>query len=285
MIIHFIEYLKSFFRILNHPLNRKQKVKAAGRVLWWKANQLFFHLPAVVTLHNTKMKCICPPESSYGSLVLYCNYPEYSEMRLLGKLLKPDSIFLDVGANIGVYTLLAASKIKKGKIYSFEPVSTVVDILYQNVRINHLEDRVTIMDKVVSDHTGQEMFVIQEISEYSHISSDQTLKVKPVPSIKLDDFFKLKKISFIDVVKIDVEGAEMKVLKGLERYLRLGKVGALIVELNKRNNFYGTDSNKIIDYLRSLNFRIYKLDEGINLIDLLTVEENQTMNVIAILNV
>lgn len=284
MIIHFIEYLKSFFRILNHPLNRKQKVKAAGRVLWWKANQLFFHLPAVVSLHNTKMKFICFPTSSFGSLVVYCNLPEYPEMKFFEKILKPDSVFIDVGANVGVYTLLAAEKIKKGKIYSFEPVSTVVDILYQNVRINHLEDRVTIIDKVVSDHTGQEMFVIQEISEYSHISSDQTLKVKPVPSIKLDDFFKLKKISFIDVVKIDVEGAEMKVLKGLEKYLRLGKVRNLIVELNRRNSFYGTNSNQIIDYLKKLNFKVYKLDERINLEEIKYISQDQTLNVIAILN-
>ena len=284
MVIHFIEYLKSFFRILNHPLNRKHKVKAAGRVLWWKVNQLFFHLPAVVTLHNSKMKFICSPTSSFGSLVVYCNLPEYPEMKFLEKKLKPNSVFIDVGANIGVYTLLAAAKIKKGRIYSFEPIPAVVDILYQNIRTNNLVDRVTIVEKVASDQTGQEKFVTQEISEYSHISPDQTSKSNIISSVKLDDFCKLEKIDFIDVIKIDVEGAEMKVLKGLEKYLRLGKVRNLILELNKRNSFYGTSSNQIVDYLKKLNFRVYKLDERINLEEIEHINEDKTLNVIAILN-
>lgn len=279
-----IEYLKSFVRILNHPLNRQYKVKAAIRILWWKINQLFFHMPAVLILHNTEVKIICPPWSSYGSLVVYCNLPEYPEMKFLEKIIKQNSIFIDVGANIGVYTLLAAAKIKKGKIYSFEPVPKALDTLYQNIQINSLQDKVTVVEKVASDKTGEERFKNFDISEYSHISSNQASDTIKIPAVKLDDFCKTKKIDRVDLIKIDVEGAEMKVLRGLEKYLVSGKVKHLIVELNERNRFFGESSNQIIEYLRNLNFRVYRLDKENNLEELKQVDETKTLNVIAILD-
>lgn len=267
-----IDKLNSFFSILKHPMNRKHKLNAAGRILWWKINQLFFHLPAVVTFNSNKMQFICPPTSSYGSLVVYCNLPEYPEMKFLEKILKSNSVFIDVGANIGVYTILAAAKIKKGKIYSFEPIPSVLDILYQNIQINNMHDKVKVLEKVVSDNTGEESFVIQDISEYSHIASNQTSKSVLIPSVKLDDFCRSEKIDFIDVVKIDVEGEELKVLRGLENYLKSGKVGVLIVEFN---------SNQVVDYLKKFKYTVFKINEKLNLEEI--KKDDQTLNLIAFL--
>lgn len=283
-MIIIIEYFNSFFRILNHPLNKDQKLKAAFRILWWKFNQLFLHIPSVITLSGSNIKCVCYPESSYSGMVVYNNLPEYPEMLFLGKVLKPQSVFLDVGANIGVFTLMAASKIKSGKIYSFEPVASVLSILHNNVRLNNLEDRVTIVEKVASDQTGYERFVSHEISEYSHISVDKSSKTVRIPSIRLDTFCKENKINFIDVVKIDVEGAELKVLKGMEDYLKFGKVGFLIVELNKRNILFEGGSNQVIDYLTNFGYRIYKIKNDLKLKKLHKMDPNITLNVIAVSN-
>lgn len=283
-MIMIIEYFNSFFRILNHPLNKDEKLKAAFRILWWKFNQLFLHTPCVITLSGSNIKCICYTESSYGGMVVYNNLPEYPEMLFLGKVLKANSVFLDIGANIGVFTLIAASKIKSGKIYSFEPVASVLSILYNNVRLNSLEDRVTIVEKVASDQIGFERFVSHEISEYSHISVDKTSKTVRIPSIRLDTFCKENNINFIDVVKIDVEGAELKVLKGLEDYLKFGKVGFLIVELNKRSILFKGGPNQVIDYLTNFGYRIYKIKNDLKLEELHKMDPNITLNVIAVSN-
>lgn len=280
----FIHYLVQFFKILNHPLNKKQRFKAIGRLLWWKINQLYFHLPAIVALHNSKIKFICHPQSSYGSLIMYCNLPEYREMTFLKKILKQGSIFVDIGANVGAYTILAASVIKTGKIFSFEPMPSALDILYENVKINNLEDRVKIVEKVVSDKTGYERFVGYNISEYSHIAIDKTSKSKKIPSVKLDDFCKDYKIDFIDAIKIDVEGAELKVLKGLEYYLSLNKVGLLILELNKRNILFESESNQAIDYLEKFKYTFYIIDDKLKLEKVNTVDPKQTLNVIVLSN-
>ncbi|MDO8573473.1 MAG: FkbM family methyltransferase [Candidatus Daviesbacteria bacterium] len=267
-----IDKLNSFLAILNHPMNKSKKFNTIGKILWWKVNQLFFHLPAIVTFNNNKMQFICPPASSYGSLVVYCNLPEYPEMVFLEKILKSNSIFIDVGANIGVYTILAAAKIKKGKIYSFEPIPSVLNILYQNIRINNANDRVKVIEKVVSDKNGNEKFVIQDISEYSHISSNQTSKSVLMPSVKLDDFCDKEKISFIDVVKIDVEGEELKVLRGLENYLKSGKVGVLIIEFN---------SNQVIDYLKKFKYTVFKINKKLDLEEI--KKDDQSVNLVAFL--
>lgn len=275
-----MEILRLFFKILNHSLNKKHKVNTIGRILWWKANQLFFHLPVVVTIDKSGMICVCDPKRSYGGLMIYLNLPEYQEMTFFKKILTDKSTFIDVGANIGIYSLLAASIIKKGKIYSFEPSSSVLGDLYQNIRINDLEDRVQILEKVASDKTGYREFVMEDISEYSHIACNKTSNSLSVQSIKLDDFCGNKKISFVDVIKIDVEGAEFQVLKGLETYLKRGKVGILIIELNRSNQSFGTDSNEIIDYLKKLNYHAFKFNEenGLERID--QIDKDQTINVI-----
>lgn len=276
-----IEYFNSFFRILNHPLNKDQKLKAVFRILWWKFNQLFLHIPSVVTLSGSDIKCICYPESSYSGMVVYNNLPEYPEMLFLGKMLKPQSIFLDVGANIGVFTLMAASKIKKGRIYSFEPIPKVLDTLYQNISINQIQDKVKVFKKVVSDKNGIEKFIIQETSEYSHISKSIS-KGTSIPSVKLDDFCKGEKINFIDMIKIDVEGAELKVLKGLEEFLRKGRVKILIVEISTNCQLYGYTQQQVIDYLREIGYLTYILNQELRLIKVKEVGgEVPTFNMIA----
>lgn len=276
-----MDILKLFFTVLNHPLNTKHKINTIGRILWWKANQLFFHLPVIVTIDKSGMRCVCNPNRSYGGLMIYLNLPEYKEMTFFKKILTEKSIFIDVGANIGIYSLLAASIIKKGKIYSFEPVSSVLDDLYQNIRINGLGGRVQVLEKVASDKTGYSEFIAEDISEYSHIIYSKTSKSLTVPSIKLDDFCGNKKISFVDVIKIDVEGAEFQVLKGLEGYLKKGKVGVLIIELNRTNQSFGKDSNEIIGYLKNLNYHVFKFNEEDTLERIDKIDKDQTINVIA----
>lgn len=273
--------LKSFFQILNHSLNRKHKINTILRILWWKVNQLFFHLPTIVTIDKRGMKCICNPKRSYASLIVYMRIPEYNEMTFFKKILTEKSIFIDVGANIGIYSLLAAAVIKKGKIYSFEPVTSVLDDLYQNISLNGLGDMIEVVEKVVSDKTGYSEFIAEDISEYSHITSNKTANSLSLPSVRLDDFCRNKKISFVDIIKIDVEGAEFQVLKGLEDYLKRGKVGTLIIELNRTNQFFGKRSSGIIEYLRKLNYNVFKFNKNNSLVRIDKIDNNKTINVIA----
>jgi len=90
---------------------------------------LFVKVPVIVELTD-RADFICDPKSSYGSLVFYEGLPEYYEMNFLKKKLNTKSIFIDVGANVGVYSLLAASVIKSGKIFAFEVNPQALDVFF-----------------------------------------------------------------------------------------------------------------------------------------------------------
>lgn len=276
-----VELILRLLKILNHPLNKKNKFATFCRIIWWKINRFLFHLPVIIYLNNN-IQCICYPINLYSDLIVYYTLPEYPEMILTKEVLKNKSIFFDIGANMGVFTLLAASKIKQGKIFAFEPIPQALRMLYQNIRINNLDDRVTVLEKVASDKDGLENFNIENFNEFSYISANKGLNNITVSSVRLDTFCKKNNIRFIDLIKIDVEGAEMMVLKGLEELLKKGNIGMLIIELNAGNKRYGSDSQKTLNYLRRFNYLIYQMDNTLKFNKVLNADNNNTYNIVAV---
>ncbi|BCX14784.1 MAG: hypothetical protein KatS3mg088_467 [Patescibacteria group bacterium] len=255
------------------------------RVIFWKINKILIKLPMIMAL-TEDIKCICYPSSSFGSLVVYTRLPEYWEMNFLLDNLNELSTFIDVGANIGVYTLLAASKIKKGKIFSFEIDPRALKNLYENIRLNDLGNRVEVIEKVVSDKNGYESFVFSKESEVSHILTDEkeNKNISKIASIKLDDFIDSRKIRFVDFLKIDVEGAEYKVLKGLSKTLKGKRVGMILFELNSNLTRYGAGSNDVFNLLSGFGYKVYSFLNNGKIRRIKNVEDfpsNKTQNFLA----
>ncbi|MFA5932983.1 MAG: FkbM family methyltransferase [Microgenomates group bacterium] len=280
-----MNYLFSFQKVLNHPNNRNTKINTLGRLLLWKFNQLFLKKTVIVNL-TPEMKCLCYPDSSFGSLIIYTRFPEYEEMNFIYDYLRRDDVFLDVGANIGAHTLMAASKIKNGKIVSFEPSLKALKYLKENIRINHLEALVTIIDKVVSNKDGYEKFISGKHSEIDRIGQkdDSSQVIKLISSITLDKFLTLHRISFVDFIKIDVEGAEFKVMEGLKGYLEKGKIGLILFEVNSNSKSYGYSVGDIISFLEENNYLLYSLRDS-NKISRLTdkdLRSHHTFNILAV---
>jgi FkbM family methyltransferase len=268
-----MNYFKSLIEVLNNPMNKGNKLKALLKIIWWKCNQLFFHIPAIVQL-TPEAQCICHPESSFGGLVIYTRFPEYHDMNFIYNLVKTDDIFFDVGANIGTYSLLAASKITNGKIYAFEPVLLNIDKLSQNIKLNNFDNRIEIIEKVVTDSNGIEPFVSCEITEISHISHLNGFKEEKhlmLPSVKLDTFAKENGVSYVETLKIDVEGAEYKVLEGFNEYLTEGNVGVLLIELSPKAKFFGIEPTKVFTFLIQRNYNLYTFNRS-NRLDLMDVD-------------
>lgn len=279
-----MNYLFSFQKVMDHPNNKNAKINALGRLFLWKLNQLFFHKTITINL-TPEMKCICHPDSSFGSLIIYTKLPEYEEMNFIYDFLKKDDTFLDVGANIGAHTLMAASKIKTGKIFSFEPSLKALKYLRENIKINKLMKIVTIVNKVVSNKNGFEKFMLGKHSEIDKITEKgDSTDIKMIPSIVLDKFLLKNKIKYVNLIKIDVEGAELKVLEGLKNYLSNRKVGLIIFEINSNCKAYGYTSSDIFRFLNQNDFIIYTLKNNNMLSKLTTKDINSphTFNAVAI---
>ncbi len=269
--------IKSLLSILSHPLNKNDKWNTVLRVLWWKMNQLLFRLPAVVELVPGR-KIICYPDSSSGGLIIYKRLFDYEEMMFLQKHLNSTSTFIDVGVNIGDYSLIASSIIRKNTIHSFEPFKSVLKRFQENIQLNSIRNIKT-HEMVVSNTDGYEYFDSEPESEVNHIAYVNSAKSIKIQSITLDTFAKNNNISQIDILKIDVEGAEMKVLLGAKKLLAKGKIKIILLELNRNNQSFGSTNKEIASYLKKHKYSLFTLDSGF-LCPLTGIHNNDIINII-----
>jgi FkbM family methyltransferase len=271
---------KSLIKVLNHPLNKNQKKKTFFILTWWKINQIFFKIPAIIEIVPNR-KCICYPQSSFGSLIVYTKRPEHMEMKLTELILNKDSIFLDVGSGIGDFSLIASNKITTGKIFAFEPSKEPLQTLKENIAINFLENKIKVIDQVASDRKGQITFEETSVSEVSHIG--YSLKGIKKKTNTLDNIIKDNKLNNIDLIKIDVEGAESLVLKGLDDSLQKEKVKSMIIELNSNANSFNSSKIKLVKNLIRQNFKVYVInEESLSKFNHKLIKESETINIIAV---
>lgn len=176
-------------------------------------------------------------------------------------LVKEDSVVVDVGANYGYYTMLAASRNKKGKTYAFEPVRETCEVLKKNVRENGF-DNVDVHNVAISESSGEAEFNVTEASDsagfYDHPNT-KTLEKRTVKTSALDDFFGDKKI---DLLKLDTEGHELSVLRGMKNTLLQNSRIKLLIEFNpKCLGKAGVRPDALLDELKNAHFEIFFLKE------------------------
>ncbi|MFA5750034.1 MAG: FkbM family methyltransferase [Candidatus Shapirobacteria bacterium] len=180
-----------------------------------------------------------PDDKYVGQRIALEKYEPY-ETELILRQVKSGDIIVDVGANIGYYTILLADKVgKSGKVYAFEPDSTNFEILEKNIKANNLENVVVIKTAVGSknetktlyksvenlgDHKlFNDQFLISNVETIqnppvgkptSSLKKGGSLKTETVKIIKLDDYLKNIKI---DLMKIDTQGWEPEVFAGAKK--------------------------------------------------------------------
>lgn len=174
-------------------------------------------------------------------------------------------IFFDIGANIGLMSIFAARCVgDSGKVYSFEANPGTARLLRYNIDLNKISN-IQVVDKAVGNDNGK----IRIYDNWSVNRGGATL-IKPeketdsfeVDLIKIDDSADYSNTN-IGMVKIDVEGFELDVLKGMEKILRKPDPPKLIIECSAdRNNHYDS-VYEIYDFIKRVNtYKIYKLSNS-----------------------
>ena len=139
------------------------------------------------------------------------------------KYVKDDTIVLDIGSNFGQLSILLSKCKKDVEVYSFEASKYIFEILKKNVQIN--KANVKLFHNLVGNETEQELFIkklnISKFNTYgsnmiekTEIKNENIPNIEKINSIKIDDIFFNKKISFM---KIDVQGYDLEVLKGSKK--------------------------------------------------------------------
>jgi FkbM family methyltransferase len=193
---------------------------------------------------------ICKSLFLYGSL-------EISETRLVQSLLRPGMCLVDVGANIGYYSLMGARIVgPTGAVHAFEPNESIRNRLSGNVQLNGFQN-VVVHREAVTKQTGTVRFYKSAWSENSGISSiipsyGLEEQGEDVPCVTLDDFAATLGARRIDLLKIDVEGAELDVIAGGRRVLGAADAPAVLFE--------GHEVAPLVEALGSLGYHVRRVD-------------------------
>jgi len=150
---------------------------------------------------------------------------------LFKKTVKEGDVIVDLGANIGYFTLLAAKLTgKKGRVYAFEPEPRNYNYLVKNIGLNNY-DNVSAFQKAVSDRKGKtRLFICPYDTGHHTINQPDGIEAYrqgrkgevngvEIETLALDEYFKDKE-KRIDVIKIDVEGAEALAISGMKEILK-----------------------------------------------------------------
>jgi FkbM family methyltransferase len=170
-----------------------------------------------------------------GHRWIYMGIYEPTETRWVRQILQPGAVFVDVGANIGYFTLLAASRIgPSGRVLAFEPSTWACRRLRQTVASNKLT-QVEVLPIGLSDHVGVMPLYITPDELRNHTPSMVEGEHKAVEKVSvrtLSGCLQDAGITALDLLKIDVEGHEPAVLRGGLEWLTSGRIKALMIELN-----------------------------------------------------
>src|SRR3972149_2234781 len=188
---------------------------------------------------------------------------EKFETDLVKQEIKKDDVVIDIGANIGYYTLIFAKLVgDTGKVFAFEPDPTNFELLRKNIEANGYKN-VTLEQKALSDKEGKVTLALSKQNAAGHhISSEQQAPKNSiqVDAIAADDYFKNFEHK-IDFIKMDVEGAESIVLSGMANILKNNADLKMMVEYNPdaiKN--MGLEPTSYLELLVKNGFRMMDID-------------------------
>ena len=183
---------------------------------------------------------------------------ESATIRTFRRLVRHANSFMDIGANSGVYTVLAAAERPDIRCDSFEPVPHIYERLCEHIRLNHCEDRCKAHNVALSDFVGTAKFHVPFVDFPSSSSLNPTGfrgihgRLIDVPVKTVDDVVAERKI---DLIKIDVEGFEDRVLQGMGSLLERSRP-VMIVECVPDGPY-----RKVAEMLSPLNYQFFHIRE------------------------
>ena len=230
-------------------------------------------------------------ELNLGNDVSRCVYVsgcfEPNELAFLARILRPGMVFVDAGANEGLFTLLGARIVgPAGRVLAIEPSPRERARLERNAELNGLRN-VRVRSEALLDAPGRALLRVADVEHAGQNTLGSFVYdavgeagVIPVEGIRLDQLLEEEGIDSVDALKIDVEGAEMKVLVGADRLLaRLRPVVLLeLQEASLREQGSGVD--QLIGHLAKFDYEICPFDEETGL-PTRTVGPAMGLNVVA----
>lgn len=239
------------------PGNQGQRCRAVLRALRWfricRSHLTAPDKPDLLPVFGERIYP-CYPDSIIAKHVMYhSEWFDYDMLHFMQSFLRPDDHFLDVGANTGLHTLLASTRIDLGQITCVEPDPRNLTRLRLAMKINNLNN-VAILPIAASDRESEVTLECNDV--FSRIANENTSQpsemLSQVQSRRLDHVLPRQLIHFC---KVDVEGAEWLALQGLSSLIESDLLPVIVFELCGWMKYYNQDENALLDWLRSYGYQ------------------------------
>jgi FkbM family methyltransferase len=196
----------------------------------------------------------------------YLDLFELENLNLFHQLVSDDNIIFDVGANIGIYSLTAASTMSAStRIFAFEPADGAYQRLLANIDLNNFGN-IMPFKLAIGDRKGNASFYVCDDDAYNSIIDNTmrpVLNIEKVELCTIDNFCQSNHIDRIDLLKIDAEGADYLILIGAMNILSQPTAPIIFCEYNRNIvneiNFRLSD---LLDFIRELKYDIYEISNG-----------------------
>ena len=236
-----------FKLILSHPMNNRHRAQAMARAIGWQAWRLTARRPLTVRFWKD-LKVRVYPDWPYSWTAIYFRLTEYDDMMFTLRYLRPGDAFLDVGANIGFYSLLASSVNDGAPVLAYEPHPLGSSRLHENISLNQLQN-VVVRPVAVGASTASAQLTAELFDENRILAAGEDRRGVEVQVVTLDDEIHERGLdpASVALVKIDTEGFEAQVLKGAGRLLDSMPGPVWLIEVSGLSERYGAASAEIDD--------------------------------------
>jgi len=250
--------------LVRHEANKEQPLGPLKRFIGWQILKRANNEPITIdAFGGGRLRCY--PENSPSNAVVYFGWPDWAEMQLLRELLRTDDTFFDIGANVGVYSVLASTLVgSNGQVLAFEPDPINAEKLRANFLLNDLP-----VDDVHQVAVGEESGTRRFANNKGSIGSllpDGAVNGIDVVCKKLDDIISDPIGTYI--AKVDVEGFELGVMKGASELLASHSIKAMIIETNDCCKHLGQTRAELQKFLNEFGYSFFGVDvsaDGIRL--------------------
>lgn len=247
-MIRLVSPLRVLARFLRHPLGRRDPLGTIRRMLCWQVGSRLLKADVAMPFVNgARLLMRTGMHGATGNV--YVGLVEFNDMAFVLHFLREGDYFVDVGANVGVYSILAGST--GARVLAVEPVPDTYQVLLDNIYLNRLQENVTAKN-VGAGSTRTQLTFSTNKGATNHVlpaqAADQeglVVEVEPLDALA----------EHATLLKIDVEGYETEVLNGADRHLLSPKLQAIIVELNGLSKRYGFSDEAVHARLSDVGFR------------------------------
>lgn len=222
------------------------------------------------------------PQYHIDEMLHYFGLYGEEDGRIFAQLVRPGDVVVDLGGNIGYFTLAAALLVgPHGQVHTFEPYRPCYERLLRNVQLNGLAN-VTVNNLAVADKVEQHTLHVKPGDPGSTSFGGHTEEIdrQTTESIDIDSYCAEHGLDRVDVIKMDIEGAEFLALQGMRETLRRAQP-LLFFELNPtRLAACGSSTTAVVALLRDAGYALYLAEDGLTPLEALP--ESGNPNVLAV---